>query len=342
MNASVESTITVGSLIGGRWLVQRRLGKGGYGMVYAVDDIKGTGTYAMKVETRKRTLSKLRKETYILKKLANSTHACRYVDSGRHEQLEFLVMTKTGRDLHELRKKSKNKRFDIGTILQIGIQCVEALRDLHNIGFIHRDVKPSNFTIGVDSNGKQIIYMLDFGLAFQYGIPGKLCSYAGAPTFHGTLRYASFNAHGEKSLGMHDDLIALFYTLAELYRGQLPWSGNEGKYHLGLAKLKADVNEMFGDMPSEIVDIYKGLIHKSCRDPVDHSSIIATFTAVASKLEVPGTLNLEYDNQSEENNSVSTASLISEKPRKPPSKKPNWKKYLASLVASKKSHRSQK
>uniref|UniRef100_A0A5S6Q9Y0 non-specific serine/threonine protein kinase n=1 Tax=Trichuris muris TaxID=70415 RepID=A0A5S6Q9Y0_TRIMR len=329
MDMEIEEIITVGSLIGGRWLVQRRLGKGGYGMVFAVEDIKGTGKFAMKVEIRKRTLSKLRKEVFILKKLARSTHACRYVDSGRHEQIEYLVMTKTGHDLHELRKKTKNKRFDIAAILQIGIQCIEALRDLHEIGFIHRDVKPSNFTIGISKSGKQTIYLLDFGLAFQFGTYGRSHPRSGRSSFHGTLRYASFNAHGEKALGMHDDLIALFYTLAELYRGHLPWSGEEGKYHLGLAKLKADINDMFGDMPNEIVDVYKRLVRKSCEDPVDHGGIIETFVAAATRIGAPGRLNLNFAHSLDDSiASVSTASLVSEKNLKDTRKKKKWKSYF--------------
>ena len=46
---------------------------------------------------------------------------------------------------------------------------LEALRDLHNIGFLHRDVKPANYTIGrAETSELRRIFLLDFGLARKY------------------------------------------------------------------------------------------------------------------------------------------------------------------------------
>lgn len=40
------------------------------------------------------------------------------------------------------------QKFSMGTALSVGIQCLEALEDLHSIGYLHRDVKPANYTVG--------------------------------------------------------------------------------------------------------------------------------------------------------------------------------------------------
>lgn len=50
--------------------------------------------------------------------------------------------------MQDLRLESPNKKFSLGTAISVGIQCLEALEDLHNIGYLHRDVKPGNFAIG--------------------------------------------------------------------------------------------------------------------------------------------------------------------------------------------------
>ena len=41
-----------------------------------------------------------------------------------------------------------NKKFDLKTVLMIGVQMIERIQFLHSKGILHRDVKPDNFVIG--------------------------------------------------------------------------------------------------------------------------------------------------------------------------------------------------
>lgn len=69
--------------------------------------------------------------------------------------------------------------FSISTACQVAHQSLEAIEDLHSFGFIHRclnlkknilyfdtfrDVKPSNFAIGLHDKAN-IVYLLDFGIS---------------------------------------------------------------------------------------------------------------------------------------------------------------------------------
>ena len=69
-------------------------------------------------------------------------------------------------------------------------------------GFLHRDVKPSNFAVGRTPQTLRQIFMLDFGLARQYtNAAGEVRPPRGAAGFRGTVRYASINAHKNKEMG---------------------------------------------------------------------------------------------------------------------------------------------
>ncbi|VDK22150.1 unnamed protein product [Anisakis simplex] len=114
----------------------------------------------------------------------------------------------------------------LSTSIKLGIETVEAIGHLHDIGYIHRDVKPQNFTIG---NGEKAdnIYLLDFGIARRYiekftkaiRIPRRQVK------FIGTIRFASRSCHLGKEQCRRDDLEAWVYMLIEFTQyAILPWS----------------------------------------------------------------------------------------------------------------------
>ena len=72
-------------------------------------------------------------------------------------------MTLIAKHLDSLRKKHEKRRFSAITTLKIGIQLMSAFKKLHNLGFIHRDVKPQNMAPGFQR--RNVIYLFDFGLA---------------------------------------------------------------------------------------------------------------------------------------------------------------------------------
>ena len=66
----------------------------------------------------------------------------------------------------------------------------------HKNHFIHRDMKPDNFLVGVGKKAN-LIYAIDFGLAKRYREPktGEHIPYKDNKSLTGTARYASVNAH---------------------------------------------------------------------------------------------------------------------------------------------------
>lgn len=131
----------------------------------------------------------------------------------------YIVMQLLGQNLAKLRRLMKEPQsFSLATSMRLGIQCFEALRDIHSLGALHRDVKPvtvrfntkyciifsnsrvsfqSNFAMGPPNTiHKNKVYILDFGLSrFQTDLAGNIIPPKSEASFQGTLRYCSIATH---------------------------------------------------------------------------------------------------------------------------------------------------
>ena len=116
-----------------------------------------------------------------------------------------------------------NRRFTLKSVLMCADQMIERIQYIHSKSFIHRDIKPNNFLIGL-SKRASLIYIIDFGLAKKYRNP-KTCQhipYKENKSLTGTARYASVNAHLGIEQSRRDDLEGLTYVLIYFLKGSLP------------------------------------------------------------------------------------------------------------------------
>ena len=133
--------------------------------------------------------------------------------------------------------------FPLKTVCLIGIQITRRLQTMHQMGLIHRDLKPNNFTWGnltkYDNINNKItseidlntIFLIDFGLSCPYMDLNTKVLYQIIKGFKftGTLRYSSINSHRGIRLCRKDDLESMMYNLIYFYKGKLPWQEMKGK-----------------------------------------------------------------------------------------------------------------
>ena len=67
------------------------------------------------------------------------------------KQYSFILMEKLGKSLEEYFTEG-GKTFSIKTICQVGVRLLNALKMLHEIGFVHNDIKLENIMVGDGSN----------------------------------------------------------------------------------------------------------------------------------------------------------------------------------------------
>ncbi|CAJ0586720.1 unnamed protein product, partial [Mesorhabditis spiculigera] len=280
-----------------RWKIEKKLGEGGFGAVYKVSD--PTGMYALKVEGANEQIQVLKMEVFVLAELGKrgGRHFCKIEDKGRYGTFNYVVMTLVGKSLQDLRKEGPGGHMSMGTAISAGVQALEALEDLHGIGYLHRDVKPGNYTIGrAELNELRKVYVLDFGMARKFtNDQGVIRKPRAAAGFRGTVRYAPISCHLQRELCRKDDVEVWVYMQVELTTGNLPWKNVQDMNQVGEYKKRcrtSAVGELFAGCPDEYRQIMVHCDNLKYYDSPDYQQYYATMRRA---LQTTGAQEFPYD-----------------------------------------------
>lgn len=214
----------VGTMVDGRYFVERRIGEGGMGMVYSCRHTIIDKRVAMKVlrpdmakqtEASERFLNEARSTSAI-----GNAHIIDIFDYGRllngspYFVMEFLEGTPLV-DIAEARLPQ-----DPARIIRIGLQLADGLGAAHRAGIVHRDLKPDNVFLVRQGTVQEFVKILDFGIAKATRGTSRL-THAGQ--IFGTPHYMSPEQADGARIDQRTDIYALGVIFYELIAGRLPF-----------------------------------------------------------------------------------------------------------------------
>ncbi|OHT03442.1 Casein kinase I [Tritrichomonas foetus] len=249
-----------GTIIAESFLMGEPIGKGSFGETYHAINIGTQEEVAIKTESINTKAPQLQYEAKIYKFLAGGFGVPIVHCYGYNRTHNFMVMDILGNSLENLFEKC-NRKFSLKTVLMLADQMISCIQFVHSKNYIHRDIKPDNFMMGVNENSN-LVFLIDYGLTKNYRDPRTKIHipYNENNSLTGTARYASINALSGIEQSRRDDLECLGYVWAYFLRGSLPWMGiDEGdkknKYkQITEVKSKTSVEELFSGFPQEFVE----------------------------------------------------------------------------------------
>lgn len=238
--------IQIGHTINNKYIVGVKIGSGSFGQIHLGKNLQTNEDVAIKFESIRSRHPQLLYESRIYQMLQGGVGIPNIHWFGVEGEFNVMVVDLMGPSLEELFTNC-GRRFSLKTVLMLADQMISRLEFFQAKNFLHRDIKPDNFLIGLSKKANQV-FIIDFGLAkkFKDAKTQQHIPYKEGKSLTGTARYASLNTHLGIEQGRRDDLEGLGYVFLYFLRGSLPWQGlranNRKEKYDKIMQSKADTN----------------------------------------------------------------------------------------------------
>jgi eukaryotic-like serine/threonine-protein kinase len=241
-----------GELFAGRFELIEELGAGGMGIVYRAYDKQVGEEIALKIlhpeiALDERTVDRFRSEIRLARRISHR-NVCRMHELHEDGKTLFITMEYvSGQDLKGLIRETKG--LMAGKAISIAKQVAEGLCEAHNLGVIHRDLKPQNIMVDKEGTAK----IMDFGIARSLRAAGMTAE----GMIIGTPEYMAPEQVEGLEADQRTDLYAMGAILFEMVTGRVPFEGDsplsvaykhKNEIPISPLKLNAEIPETFNKL----------------------------------------------------------------------------------------------
>jgi serine/threonine protein kinase len=255
-----------GTVVGGKFVLLRRIGEGGVGVVFEAEDTWIGRRVAIKVlhqhlAQRPDVLARFRREARAAATIHHPNIVAVFEVGQRHDGSFFIVQELIDGDT--LREHmDRQGRLMPAAAMEILVPIMGALASAHRAGIVHRDIKPENILLTRSAEGDIVPKLIDFGVA-KMAATGDHQTLSG--TLVGTPAYMSpEQAGGLLEADARTDVWAIGAVLFELLSGACPYQGPTGPIILAriLSEPVPSLAARAPDVPLDIVNIVQRALER--------------------------------------------------------------------------------
>lgn len=271
--------MTSGHLVAGRYRLDRRIGAGAMGQVWAATDERLRRQVAVKLvdvtlASDPAVAERFQREAYATAQLSHPNIVTIF-DAGTDGTTAYLVMELlAGQSVADaIRTRGP---LPVDEARRIGAEVARALEATHAIGVVHRDIKPANVMLGGSS-----VKLLDFGIA-QISADAAHATLTAPASTVGTAAYMSPEQAQGRRAGPASDVYSLGCLLMTMLTGQPPFPGPNSFQvaHAQIAETPPRASGRRPEVPWDVDDLVRRMLAK---DPAQRPGA----AAVRARLQAP-------------------------------------------------------
>lgn len=283
-----------GNLFLGKYNIQNRIGVGGMGVVYRCSQvfigkdlaIKTLNQSSMNDDAVQRFQTEAKAAGALNHPNIVSVHDFGVTDGGTPYMVMDFVPGKT---LHDV--LSEKGQLSLDQVLDIFIQCADALAHAHGKGVLHRDIKPSNIVLLQDENiGPGSIRILDFGIAKITSNSAQTQELTKTGMVIGSPLYMSPEQSIGKKMDARTDIYSLGCVMFECLCGAPPFQGDTIIETLMLHQTEKPKSlreaSMGREFPARLQELVDSMMAKNVEERVDSmSTVYSALAEIKDKLK---------------------------------------------------------
>jgi serine/threonine protein kinase len=270
-------------VIDDKYRLDRQLGRGGMGAVYAALHVELERPTAIKLLlpdliSDEQALERFKREARAAARLNHPNVAGTYDFATLPGGEAYIVMELVeGETLSE--RLTAAGALHVREAVLIARQVADGIESAHEGGIVHRDLKPSNIIISRDHRGTALVKVLDFGIAKlkETSTTGGMASITTAGSIMGTPRYMSPEQCSDLKVDARSDIYSLGVLLYEMLAGRPPFDAPSATA-LALKQIQEPpppLSEARPDVPDALERLVMWTLAK---DPADRPQTAAEFS----------------------------------------------------------------